>query len=332
MKSKKINFKLLSTVIILLVILVSFIFIFRNNCQQKRSSISSTELEPLPSLVPSVTPTLMPEKVSIIIGGDVMFDRNIRLVSEEHGYDYPLANLMEFFQSADLVLVNLEGPITDNESVSVGSKPGSRNNFIFTFSPQVLAALKKANINLVNLGNNHILNFGVEGYQDTREYLQQAQIRFLGQIGKQVSEEDQYLSFIWQEKDITVGIVNFNQFSGSEVNPVLEEIGKLRPEVDWLIVYPHWGQEYVREPNQVIKNWARQFVDVSGAHPHVEQINEVYQGKEIYYSLGNLVFDQYFQPEVKQGLVLEIEFTKDSKNINEHRVELTKEGQTLLLK
>jgi len=335
---EKINYVVFGIIIFLMASLTGLHFFnstsgFR---QVKRIPLPTAEPTPLPSLTPTATPE--PAKVTVMIGGDVMFDRNIRLASEKNGYDFPLSGLEEFFQQADLVLVNLEGPITDNQSVSVGSQPGSRNNFIFTFAPQILAALKKANINLVNLGNNHILNFGVAGYQETKDYLEQANIRFFGQIGEQVEAEEQYLSFIWREKGITIGFVNFNQFSGGkvegEMDVVLQEIKRLRPEVDWLVVYPHWGNEYVLEPNQVIKNWAQQFVDVGadlviGAHPHVEQINEVYQGKEIYYSLGNLVFDQYFQPEVRQGLVLEIEFFQDKKEIKEHRVELKPGGQTV---
>ena len=43
---------------------------------------------------------------------------------------------------------------------------------------------------------------------------------------------------------------------------------------------------------------------IIGSHPHVIQSTELYQGKKIYYSLGNFLFDQYFSPETQKGLLV----------------------------
>lgn len=81
---------------------------------------------------------------------------------------------------------------------------------------------------------------------------------------------------------------------------------------------PHWGEEYSTKPNELQKKLAHSFIDagadmVIGAHPHVVQTNEIYKGKHIYYSLGNYIFDQWFRPEVKKGLGVEVSFSKKGK-------------------
>ncbi len=76
-----------------------------------------------------------------------------------------------------------------------------------------------------------------------------------------------------------------------------QDIAALRPQVDFLIVFTHWGVEYVLQENAHQQYMARLAVDagsdlVVGAHPHVIQPYEIYHGKPIIYSLGNFVFDE----------------------------------------
>lgn len=281
---------------------------------------------------PQPTPTPTPKPVQILFGGDVMLDRNIRLAAERQSLeaqpeasstadlekvDYSFVfdpELHQLLAAQDLVMINLEGTITDNQSISVNTVPGSTNNFFFTFDPVIVETLQANNMWLVNLGNNHILDFSLEGLQATDEYLQAAGIEWFGWVGP----DDQYADWnrtgtIWGKDGFKLGLVNYNQFGSQLLENVIEEIELLRDQVDWLVVHPHWGIEYETEANAVIQDQAHQFIDagadaVIGAHPHVIQQVEEYQGKQIYYSLGNFVFDQYFQPEVKRGLLVQLEF------------------------
>lgn len=288
-----------------------------------------------PSLTPP-TPTPSPKpSIQVMFGGDLMYDRHIRQFCQENGYQFPLSQLHSLLNQQDLVVANLEGPVTANQSVSVNTIPGTTNNFIFTFDPQAAPALTAANIKLVNLGNNHILNFGSEGYRQTLEYLDQEGINYYGQIGSQVSADSQQLSYIYEQHDFKIGFVNYNQFADTGLEPALAEIERIAPQTDWVVVTPHWGNEYVYDPNDTIKSWAQQLVDagadlVIGAHPHVIQVNEVYQGKRIYYSLGNFVFDQYFQPEVMEGLLVQVTFSSDGLKFKEYPIQLRPTGQTEL--
>jgi poly-gamma-glutamate synthesis protein (capsule biosynthesis protein) len=87
------------------------------------------------------------------------------------------------------------------------------------------------------------------------------------------------------------------------------DIRALRPKVDFLIVFTHWGTEYVPTQNNDQRAMARLAIDtgadlVVGAHPHVIQPNEVYRDKPIIYSLGNFIFDEMWSDDVRTGEVL----------------------------
>jgi poly-gamma-glutamate synthesis protein (capsule biosynthesis protein) len=315
--------------------------------KRRRQSLTGFQQTSIPA-INSVNSTPAPSSISILFTGDLMFDRNIRLASQKYGYDYPLTPLTAFLNQFELVVVNLEGPITNNPSRSVGSTPGSTENYLFTIDPQIIdQVLLKNRINLVNLGNNHILNFGVDGYQQTITYLTAAKIDFFGQVNlpidhtSQEVEQSEKLSHIWSSSNLKIAFVNFNQFANLGIEPVLLEIRQLRDQVDVIFAYVHWGIEYAPIANATIENWGRQLIDagadaVIGTHPHVIQNVTEYHGKKIYYSLGNFVFDQYFQPEVKVGLLVEAKITNDQINqpqleFVEYRVQMSTDGQTSLV-
>jgi hypothetical protein len=271
-----------------------------------------TAEETFPELIEQENP-----KISILFGGDVMLDRHVRTMAERTGYDSLLTpELKQLLLDHDLVLVNLEGPITLNQSVSVGSTPGATNNFIFTFDPEVTNFLTDNNMSLVNLGNNHMTDFGVQGIASTLDFLSQAGIQHFGWVAaNQEMEQYNRESLVMEVNDFILGFVNFNQFSNQPFSSAVLAVKEMRDQVDYLIVYTHWGTEYVPEPNAVIKAQAHQLVDagadlIIGTHPHVIQTIEDYQGKRIYYSLGNFIFDQYFSPEVRRGQLVQLSLEK----------------------
>lgn len=266
-----------------------------------------------------------------------MFDRNIRLRAQERGnYEFIFENLIPIFSKADAIVANLEGPVTDFPSRSVGSVPGSTNNYFFTFSPNVLTTLSRWPF-IVNLGNNHILNFGQDGLAQTYNYLAETAVPYFGYV----QPEQETKSFLIKEiGGITFGFVNYNQFVTGGKQQAFADIAEIRPMVEILVIYTHWGNEYVQE-NQVIKDLGYQFVDtgadlIIGSHPHVVQGTEDYKGKRIYYSLGNFVFDQYFETAVKNGLLVEAEVCRSIETQSfdwefiDYPIQLNKDGTTSL--
>lgn len=271
--------------------------------------------------------------------GDLMLDRSIRQAAQKNGNDFIFARLKPWFMEQDLVIANLEGPITANKSVSVGSAIGSRRNFIFTFDPSVAKTLFDNYLRLVSLGNNHILNFGAAGLVATRQFLDGALINYFGAPPAD-GESPEERSFIKEIRGLKIAFVNYNQFVGkvsAEQAAAREEIAKIKKAVDVVIVYAHWGAEYTASPNDAVKKLARDFIDagadlIIGSHPHVIQSVEEYKGKKIYYSLGNFIFDQYFDPATRRGLgvTVKINLADGALLFEEKELETQLNGQTIL--
>jgi poly-gamma-glutamate synthesis protein (capsule biosynthesis protein) len=252
----------------------------------------------LPRALSHITFLKTPSKTTVLFVGDMMFDRTIRTRIEQYGADHVLSCVAETLQGVDMVVGNLEGPITSNPSVSVGTVPGDPSNMQFTFDPSVTAALKKYNIQAVSLANNHMFDFGRSGVMETKKYLTNAGIGFFGD-----PTDDTHKTLV--EKNIA--FVGFNQFLGVDSVLVTEKEIRAQKEKGYaVVVFAHWGEEYVAA-NNYQKQQARAFIDagadlVVGAHPHVVQESEIYNGKYIYYSLGNFIFDQWWNEDVRTGM------------------------------
>jgi poly-gamma-glutamate synthesis protein (capsule biosynthesis protein) len=268
--------------------------------------------------------------ITIGFGGDMMFDRYIRTRGDEIGFEELLFPLKALFSNHDLVVVNLEGPITDFSSVSVGSQVLEPNNYIFTFPSVVAKTLKKIGVTHVSLGNNHILNFGNLGLSQTKQYLNDAGIKYFGEPFTETPH-------IKTLNGISIGFIAFNEFAPPPKDIIVKALHDLEEIVDFIVVYSHWGYEYEHEPNIIQRQLAHEFIDagadlVVGSHPHVIQSSEVYRDKHIYYSLGNLIFDQYWEESVRCGLFISVTINpKDfSYTTQETTVHLEKDGSTVI--
>lgn len=249
-------------------------------------------------------------QVSIIFGGDMMFDRTIRTTMEQKGGDQLFACIDDVLRGADLVVANLEGPITEFPSVSVGSEVGGSNNYTFTFPPETAELLYRHNIRLVNIGNNHIMNFSRDGLLQTKRFLDEARVFYMGDPDALEGDRVARVSI----KGIEFSFVNWSDWTSDKTDHTVAQVAKEFEKGRIVVVYTHWGEEYV-EPVPRVRQLAHSFVDagaaiVIGSHPHVVQEHEVYKGKYIYYSLGNFIFDQYWNEAVRRGLLLKVAFTK----------------------
>jgi poly-gamma-glutamate synthesis protein (capsule biosynthesis protein) len=176
----------------------------------------------------------------------------------------------------------------------------------------------------VSQANNHSMNFGAPGMRDTLAALQANQIKYFG-IGENITEARKPL--ILESKGIKVGFLGYDgitcdtygadaKYAGTsplDVDNMIEDIQALRPNVDILIPFIHWGVEYTLTPTDGQRGIARKAIDaganmVVGSHPHWVQGMEDYKGKPIVYSLGNFVFDQEWSWETKQGLIMHLAF------------------------
>jgi poly-gamma-glutamate synthesis protein (capsule biosynthesis protein) len=179
---------------------------------------------------------------------------------------------------------------------------------------------------MVNIGNNHIENFGTSGVRSTKQALEDAQVEYFGDpIDDGVAEKD--------FGDVHLSLINYNEFGGS-ATATIQHIQEARAQGRLAVVYTHWGVEYATTSPEYIRTLARTFVDsgaeiVIGSHPHVVEEREFYRDKYIYYSLGNLIFDQYWNDDVRRGLMLNVDFDSTGvRYVEEIPVELMRDRRT----
>lgn len=264
----------------------------------------------------------------IVAVGDMQFDRYIRQVGDERGRDFIFSCADPLLRSADFVVGNLEGPITANASVSIGTVSGTPKNYVFTFPTTTAETLSAHNIGAVNIGNNHINNQGGVGITATRQFLALAGVGYFGGIG---GDEPVYRATI---NGILFSFVSYNQFGGNSPEKVAAVIAAEHLAGRVVIVYAHWGDEYstlVDALRPVAVLFAENGADaIIGSHPHVVLPSEYIGNTLVYYSLGNFIFDQYWDASVTNGLAVELYIKNSGEKITatETAVTLERDGRT----
>lgn len=268
--------------------------------------------------------------VKLLFVGDMMFDRYIRKMGMLHGEDSIFSCIDPLLAKHDFVVGNLEGPITTKPSTSMDTKVGSPENYYFTFPTSTASLLFRHNIKLVSIGNNHINNQKSEGIAQTKKFLRGAHVAYFGGL---VGDE---LVYRTTEQGVPLSFVNYNQFGGEKEEVVASTVASEKSQGRTVIVYAHWGEEYqdvVAPIRLTAKHFAESGADlIIGSHPHIIQSHEKIGSTLIYYSLGNFVFDQYFEPGVMEGLAVAVEVSSDQIiTVHEHRVKMNKNGSTCLI-
>lgn len=246
------------------------------------------------------------DSITLLGVGDMMLGRYVRTLMDANGMDYPFENISHELDGVDYVFANFEGPIKEYEVAT-------QKSISFRFKPDVIWPVKEAGINLVSIANNHALDQGWGGRNDTMKFLDEAGIHYFGHP-KNEAEENAYIG---QVGDKTVAFVGYDdtifKIDGDDAAAMIKELDMI---ADYVIVSVHWGREYIHQPTDR-KQWlAHLFVDsgadvVIGHHPHVVQTMEVYNGKPVFYSLGNFVFDQYFSQDTQEGLGIGLIINED---------------------
>lgn len=252
--------------------------------------------------------------LSILAFGDIMLGRYVRVMMDENGLDYIFKKLegpeKMLLQGADVIFGNLEGPIRGQ-----GTKGGK--SLVFSFNEDVAQLLRNFGFTMLSISNNHALDRGWDGRRTTIAALENAGLGWCGHP-KVADPASVYYGKIGESK---YAFVCFQDITHKlDDKAAVELIRSIRPNVDYLIVSIHWGIEYKNKPDYNLQiRPAHNFIDagadfIIGHHPHVVQSFEIYNGKVIFYSLGNFIFDQYWssgtQEELAIGIVMD-DFDED---------------------
>jgi len=281
------------------------------------------------SFVAPPLPVRPPPAALVLFGGDIMLDRSVRTAIDEKGGDFIFTCIDPILRSADVVVANLEGPVTASSSKSVGSVVGGKGNYTFTFAPASADLLYRHGIRIVSIGNNHIMNFGLEGLNETKANLSKAGVGYFGDPDS--NESDKVLRT--EIRGVRFSFVNWSDWTSDKTDHTVAQVRAEAQSGRVVVVYAHWGEEYIPAVPRV-KELAHEFVDagaaiVIGSHPHVVQEHELYHGRHIYYSLGNFIFDQYWNEAVRTGLLVHVQFdTNGVRSVREIPIHLERDRTT----
>lgn len=250
-------------------------------------------------------------KVHILFVGDIMLGRGVETYRKKYGEDYPFEKISPFLETFDITFANLEGPIVTNHRKT----PDWNTNF--SFDSSVAKLLQKHHIDIVSLANNHTLDRGAQGFEDTRKYLSDVGIE---SIGHPKEANEQYV-LSKNMNGLKIILLGFQTIIGKW--PEEEGYNLVEKEAQdkdaFVIVTMHFGTEYQGKANKTQEKIAHEFIDrgadlIIGHHPHVVQNIEKYQDRLIVYSLGNFIFDQWFSKETQEGLGVELELKEETAN------------------
>lgn len=260
---------------------------------------------------------------SLLFTGDILLDRGVRKVIEHHGIDYLFTRQMDsLFRASQVVVGNLECPATS-------IKAPVQKRFIFRGEPEWLYALKKHGFTHLNLANNHSIDQGRKGLTDTKENILKAKLEPVG-MGKNLQEAAQptlltsHPRKVWLIASLGMALENFaylpdrpcvNTERTQEIITRIRDIKQKDPQAV-VIVSIHWGGEHTLKPVPSQRLDAHRLINAGADalichHTHTLQTIERYKGRDIYYSIGNFIFDQQ-KPLNSKACVVKVEVTKDN--------------------
>ena len=244
---------------------------------------------------------------------------------ERYGHDHFFQKVKSILLESDLVIANLETPLIDaDNTVKTSFSFSSTNRYTnkkghylhWSDKTKTVEYLKKYNILNVSLANNHMMDFGVDGLNQTLDKLKESGIRFFGagvnrrQAGIPFTKNifignamvklavisafeyrkayDEDFSFYASDSKGGVNRLSFNRIN--------KRIKKLREDNNnvFVVALPHWeARNYGWGTGRQVE-MGHQLVDagadlVIGSGSHNFQEIEEYKGRLIFHSIGNFV-------------------------------------------
>ena len=236
--------------------------------------------------------------MKILIGADVVPTKATEELFVKQDLDTLFGDIKEMIANADRTIINLECALTDSEKGIKKFGPCLKAN------PKCADALKALGVTDVVLANNHSFDFGIKGLVDTMENLDRVGLPYTG-VGR--NDEDSRKPYIIEEQGKKIGIINVCEHEYSYALPdrmganpfdpflTMQDIRKLKKQVDFVIVLYHGGKEHCRYPSPRLVNLTREMV-LCGAdvvitqHSHCIGCYERYENGHILHGQGNFHF------------------------------------------
>ena len=261
-------------------------------------------------------------KTSIVFTGDIGFDRYMdRRWEDENLLSKPV---LDFFHSADHTVANVEGALID------AADDGSRGIFFHSMNPAATRVLKAMNADIWSIGNNHTMDAGVEGVISTRKIAADMGCRTMGAGLNHVEASEPIIlneaggigmfNVAYQTECIPATATEPGIFRWDDMEYIARRIAEIKEKCRWCIVVSHGGEEFTSLPSPYTRDRYLKYLElgadvVVGHHPHVPENYELFDnGKAIFYSLGNFIFDTDYQRVhlyTDIGVLLKLIFTEE---------------------
>lgn len=275
--------------------------------------------------------------------GDIGFDHYMdkkwedeHLLSEE---------VLSFLLDSDHLIVNVEGALS-SQNTDV-EKDGVKS-LIHSCNPEASRFLSKINADIWNICNNHIMDAGAKGMEDTLALATSLNVKTLG-AGMNLSEAS---SPIILNEAGGIGLIGVGYqracrkaddntpgcFSWSDLELIKERITEIKKTCRWCIVVAHAGEEFTALPSPYTRERYLSYLDmgadiVVAHHPHVPMNYETVGDKAIFYSLGNFVFDTNYQRSqfnTEFGVFVKFFFTENSFTFESFGIKIDRETEHII--
>lgn len=273
-----------------------------------------------PTLVPTNTPIPTTTVTLAAVGDDLIHTQIINSAKRVKGkktYDHLFKHIKKDIEAVDLGIIN-------QETVLGGSKLGYSGYPRFNSPTEIGDAIVEAGFDVVLHATNHAMDKGEAGLQRTLEFWKK--YSDITVLGVNETQEDANTVKVVEVNGIRIAMLNYTYGLNGlplpknrtymvnllEEQSIREDVAKAKQQSDFVIVFPHWGNEYVYQPVDSQKKWTKLFLElgvdlVIGAHPHVLETVEWVEGENghkmlVYYSLGNYISSQTEVPRMLGGL------------------------------
>ena len=299
-----------------------------NNTEPVEVELQEEKQEEAAAIEPELTPEQLTTK--IVFTGDVELSEYVQSNYSAKGADGVCSpEVQALMKDATFTMINNEFCFSER-----GQKAPDKQ-YTFRVNPSYVSLFNDLGVDIAGLANNHVLDFGHDALTDTFTTLTNAGIDYTG-AGNSLDEASKLIiktddkgrtyGFLAASHVIPVGSWNVlnsqpGEFCFYDETDLLNAIKAADSQVDYLFVMVHWGVEHTTELTDYQANDGHKMIDagadaVIGMHSHCLQPVEMYNGKPIFYSLGNFIFNQ----SIKSGGGGAVEFTVDENDAVTYRI------------
>lgn len=269
-------------------------------------------------------PAEPPETVRLLSTGDIIFGRCTYTQTVNAGTtNAPFLTLGDFLRAADIAVGNMDNPVTDRVT-PLGCGTGTLQ---FTAPVNFLDGVAWAGFDVITQGSNHLRDYGDGAVLDTLVGLD---ARGIGHVGGGADEEEARRPLILEVKGVrfaflagvNIDVGDNTGYWATENRPgsaplsverIREDVADVRDQVDFVILSPQWGPEYIPVPSESQREMAEAALDagvslILGNHPHIVQGAYWDERGFVAYSHGNFVYDQSWCFYTERGTMTEVIF------------------------